>query len=117
MNAKNHEQMDIWNLAMEVVTDIYRLTNAFPATERFVLCQQMRRAAVSVPSNIAEGAARQSPKEFINFLFIALGSLSELETQLELSVRLGFTMKNEDICSKIIRIRQMGAALIRRLKA
>jgi len=116
MLAKNHEQMDIWNLSMEVVTDIYRLTNAFPATERFGLCQQMRRAAVSVPSNIAEGAARHSPKEFINFLFIALGSLSELETQLELSFRLEFAKKDEEICTKIIRIRQMGAALIRRLK-
>jgi four helix bundle protein len=75
---------------MDLVPDVYSLVRKLPEVERFALADQMRRAAVSVPSNIAEGAARQTRKEFVNFLHIAQGSLSELDTQLELSVRLGY---------------------------
>ena len=76
---------------MQLVKSIYQLTAAFPVEERYGLAQQMRRAAVSIPSNIAEGAGRNGAKEFLNFIGIARGSLAELETQLQLSVMLDFT--------------------------
>lgn len=87
---KPHKKLDVWKLSMELARTIYRLTACFPNEERFGLVSQMRRAAVSVPSNIAEGAARDSSNEFRNFLSIARSSLSELDTQLDLSQELGF---------------------------
>jgi four helix bundle protein len=75
---------------MDLVIEVYRLTKGFPDSEKFGLISQMNRSAVSVPSNIAEGAGRNNPKEFYQFLGIAKGSLSELETQLEISKRLKF---------------------------
>jgi four helix bundle protein len=76
---------------MLLVVSVYELTRYFPGEERYGLVAQMRRAAVSIPSNIAEGAARQTKREFINFLHIAQGSLSELDTQLEISLTLGYS--------------------------
>jgi len=90
---KPHKNLDVWTLSMELARMIYRLTAAYPKEERFGLVSQMRRAAVSIPSNIAEGAARDSDNEFRNFLSIARGSLSELDTQLDLSYDLGFAPK------------------------
>ena len=81
MSIKTHKDLDVWNDAMELVTNIYKLTKSFPKDELYGLTSQMRRSAVSVPSNIAEGAARKNKAEFIQFLHIALGSSSELETQ------------------------------------
>jgi four helix bundle protein len=75
---------------MDLAMEIYRATEKFPGEERFGLVSQMRRCSVSIPSNIAEGMARHAPKETIQFLFVAIGSASELDTQLELSKRLGF---------------------------
>lgn len=75
---------------MEMVLEIYRITKGFPGEEKYGLISQIRRAAVSVPSNIAEGAARNTRREFINFLHTAQGSLSELDTQLELSLGVGY---------------------------
>lgn len=75
---------------MQLVKAVYQMMSDFPAEERYGLSQQMRRAAVSVPSNIAEGAGRNGAKEFLNFIGIAGGSLAELETQLQLAVILGF---------------------------
>ena len=85
-----HEDLDIWKLSMNLVVDIYTLTKRFPSDEKFGLISQLRRAAVSVPSNIAEGAARKSDKENLQFLYIALGSIAEIETQLLISNRLDF---------------------------
>ena len=82
---------------MDLVELIYGLTSQFPSDERFGLVSQMRRAAVSIPSNIAEGAARKGDKELIQFLMIVIGSLSELETQYLLSVRLRFVDNNEEL--------------------
>ncbi len=85
-----HKELDVWKLGMNLVEKIYKITNTFPSSEQFGLISQMRRAAVSIPSNIAEGAARNSSKENIHFLYFSLGSLSELETQCLISQRLGF---------------------------
>ena len=84
-----HKDLRVWQCAIELVEAVYRLTSTFPRKELFGLSSQMRRAAVSVPSNIAEGSARQSTKELLYFLSIAAGSLAELDTQLEVASRLG----------------------------
>ncbi|HEY9283720.1 MAG TPA: four helix bundle protein [Pyrinomonadaceae bacterium] len=85
-----HEKLDVWNRAVEFVVGVYRVTDGFPKEERFGLTSQLRRAAVSVPANIAEGAGRRSNKEFMHFLSNAQGSASEVETELLIAYRLGF---------------------------
>ncbi len=92
---KSYQDLDVWKIGMEVAIVIYSLTAKFPSDERFGLVSQIRRAAVSIPSNIAEGHARKSRIEFRQFIFIALGSLAELETQLLLSNKLDFISKEE----------------------
>ena len=84
-----HKDLLVWQRAMLLAEAIYTVTKSFPKEERFGLVAQMRRAAVSVPSNIAEGAARRTQAEYVNFLHIARGSLAELETQALLAERLG----------------------------
>ena len=93
----NHKDLDVWQKSMDLVELIYDLTSQFPLEERFGLVSQMRRSAVSIPSNIAEGAARKGDKELIQFLMIAIGSLSELETQYLITIRLKFVEKNEEL--------------------
>jgi four helix bundle protein len=114
---KPHKKLDVWKTAMGSAVLVYKLTEKFSAEEKYGLVQQMRRAAVSVPSNIAEGAARQSKKEIQNFLSIAQGSLSELDTQLELSVMLGYIEEKQysEISTVLVRIDKMLTALIRSL--
>jgi four helix bundle protein len=115
---KPHEKLNVWQEAMKAAQTVYKLTNLFPTEEKFGLVSQMRRAAVSIPCNIAEGAARQGKKEFKNFLSMAQGSLSELDTQLELSVLLGF-LDNEilkEITNQLLRIDKMLTGLIRSLQ-
>jgi len=90
MSDKPHKNLDAWKLSFEFVKHLYIITANFPSEEKFGLISQLRRAAVSVPVNIAEGAGRKSTKEFINFLSIALGSVSELDTLILLSRDLGF---------------------------
>jgi four helix bundle protein len=85
-----HHKLEAWNQAVELVTDVYRKTDSFPKEERYGLTSQIRRAAVSIPANIAEGAARFSSKEFARFLSNAQGSASELETELLIAHRLGY---------------------------
>ena len=89
--GKPHEQLEAWKFSMELAKAVYQMTATFPAEERYGLSQQMRRAAVSIPSNIAEGAGRNGPKEYLHFIGVARGSLAELETQMQLAVMLGFT--------------------------
>ena len=114
-----HKDLTVWKVAIEMVTEIYALTNDFPEQEKFGLCNQIRRAAVSVPSNIAEGAARTYSKEFIQFLSVSLGSLAELETQLIISNNLKYI--NEEkfnlTINKIIEIRKMIIGLRKRVKS
>lgn len=86
--SRSHHRLRVWQVAMRLAEDVYRMSSAWPDSERFGLSSQMRRAAVSVVSNIAEGAGRQGTKEFQRFLFMARGSLCELDTQLRLSARL-----------------------------
>ena len=90
-DVKTHKDLDIWKIGIELVLKIYELTNKFPDAERFGLTSQMRRCAVSIPANISEGAARNSKKEFIQFLYISLSSLSELETHLTIAEKLNYT--------------------------
>jgi four helix bundle protein len=111
-----YERLEVWNRAMDLVVDVYDLVRSLPKEERYALSDQMRRCAVSIPSNIAEGASRGSKKEFIQFLYIAMGSASELQTQLEIGRRVGYF---EDVsqCSRaIIAIRKMINALITSIK-
>jgi four helix bundle protein len=85
----------VWQSAMQIAEDVYRLTEKLPKHEIYSLTNQLRRASVSIPSNISEGHGRSSPREFNHFLGIALGSLSELETQLLLAVRLTYFAEQE----------------------
>jgi len=88
--AQHFKDLVVWQKAMDMVTEIYKLTNSFPKQEIYSLTNQIRRAAVSVPSNIAEGQAHYSHREFRHFLRHSAGSLAELETQLLLAERLGY---------------------------
>jgi four helix bundle protein len=101
---------------MELVNAIYRLTKTFPGDEIYGLSSQMRRAAVSVPSNIAEGSARHSRKEFLQFLGISLGSLAELETQVMISGNLGYIEGIDELIQLIESIRKMLHGLVNKLK-
>ena len=111
----NHKDLDVWKESMLLAKDVYLLTNTFPKEELYGITSQIRRSVVSVPSNIAEGAARSSDKEFIQFLYISLGSLAEMETQLILALDLKFT-NNQEFFSKIEKIRMKILGLIKYLK-
>jgi four helix bundle protein len=115
VSIETHKDMKVWSRAMDMTESIYRLAATLPADERYGLTSQMRRAAVSVPSNIAEGAARGSTAEFIRFLLIARGSLSELEAQLMLVVRLKLGNVEPTVFDELRIIRQMLIALTRSL--
>jgi four helix bundle protein len=91
----SHKELIVWQKAMDLVIEVYKLTDKFPQREMYGLSSQIRRAAVSVPSNIAEGRGRNSRKDFIHFIRIAYGSASELETQLLIARRLNF-IKEKD---------------------
>ena len=88
--GRPHEKLDVWMGAMELARQIYTITAGFPKEEIYGLTSQLRRAAVSVPSNLAEGAARTGPREFLQFINISQGSLSEIDTQIELSKMLNY---------------------------
>ena len=87
---ETHKDLRVWQQSIEMVTSIYLMTQSFPKEETFGLVSQLRRASVSVPSNIAEGYARGTDKEKLHFLRISSGSMSEVETQLLLSLNLGY---------------------------
>ena len=98
----NHKDLEVWKKSMDLVESIYQLTNDFPDSEKFGLTNQIRRAVVSIPSNIAEGAGRKSDKELIQFVHIAIGSLAEVETQYLISLRLNYVVKNESIENELV---------------
>lgn len=111
----NHKDLDVWKKSIALVTDVYSETTCFPNEEKFGIVNQMRRAAVSIPSNIAEGCARASDKEALRFLDIASGSLAELETQLIISQQLGY-IEPQKLIDQIQTIGQMLSGLKRHLK-
>jgi len=112
---KPHKKLDLWNTAMDLAVTVYQVTDSFPKEERYCLTDQVRRAVVSVPSNVAEGAGRQTKKEFINYLHMAQGSLSELDTHLELARRLGYLVQDTwaMIDRRIERVDKMLSGFIR----
>ncbi|HNY03307.1 MAG TPA: four helix bundle protein [Bacteroidales bacterium] len=115
---KNHEDLESWKNSVEFVLLVYHLTKKFPREEIYSLTQQIRRAAVSVPSNISEGAARNQSKEFIRYLRISIGSLAEVDTQLLIAYRLDYLSETELKHCKdlIIRIRIQILGLIKFLE-
>ena len=113
-----YKDMKVWQKSMDLVEEIYRITSFLPKEEQYGLVSQMRRAAVSIPSNIAEGQSRHTVREYVNFLYVSEGSKSELDTQLEICLRLGFLDTNQieksrQLCNEI---GKMLYSLIGRLK-
>lgn len=108
-----YQDLKIWSKAMELVEKVYLLMKLLPDNEKFGLIAQIKRCSVSIPSNISEGAGRNSKKEFIHFLSIANGSTSELETQILLTIRLGFIKEKEveEILNLCAEIKKMNYAL------
>jgi len=117
MSVKSYKDLNIWQRSMDLVELIYRVTEGFPSKESFGLVSQMRRAAISIPSNIAEGYGRQSTGSYSQFLSIARGSLFELETQVEICIRLKYSHKTESekLVTEIIEISKMISSLISKL--
>ena len=113
---RTHRDLDLWKRSMGFVETIYRVTACFPPEEIYGLTSQLRRAAVSVPSNIAEGSARDGEKEFVRFLYMALGSLAELETQIILSGNLGYLKDTKALLDELSDLKKMTNGLIRHLK-
>ncbi|MEX1032831.1 MAG: four helix bundle protein [Cellvibrionaceae bacterium] len=115
--VRRHEKLEAWRDSMDLVVAIYRIADTFPSHERFALASQLKRACVSVPANIAEGAARGSHKEFLRFLGIARGSLAEVETHLQIAERLGYSNGNSEVFYLANKTYAKLNALIRMLKS
>ena len=113
--VKTHKDLEVWKQSIEFVTEIYRITDGFPKSELYGLTSQIRRAAISIPSNIAEGATRNHKTEFKQFLFISLSSAAEVETQLIISGKLNYLepKKQEDLLQILNSISRMLQGLIK----
>lgn len=118
MKSSNYKELKVWQKAMDLTVEVYKLVKRLPKEETYALSDQMRRAVVSIPSNIAEGQGRNSDKEFIQFLSIARGSLWELETQIEICLRIGYIDQSltTNIYNLIAEISKMINALSNSLK-
>jgi four helix bundle protein len=118
MAIKSYRDLKVWQKSMDIAEDIYALTAQFPKQEIYGLTSQMRRAAISIPSNIAEGSMRRARGDFARFINIASGSLAELETQLMLALRLNYITKNQfaEIESALEQVSKMLYALHSKLK-
>jgi len=116
---KTFKELVVWQKSFALCKRIYRATKAFPADERFGLTSQLRRVAVSIPSNIAEGYGRATTRDYVRFLWIANGSVAELETQLMLANELGLLSKDQDagVIDEVAEVERMLKALIRSLDA
>jgi four helix bundle protein len=112
-----HRDLEIWKKAVDLVIDVYEATRKFPKEEQYGLVSQMRRAAIFYPSNISEGAARNSNTEYIRFLYISLGSLSELETQLIIAGKLNYFKDNNEILKNVESLTRKTYSLINYLKS
>jgi four helix bundle protein len=113
---RSHRDLEVYKQSMDFVESVYKLTKKLPSDEKFGLISQMRRAAVSIPSNISEGAARKNTKEFIQFLYHSLGSAAEIETQLEIAKQLNYYSDSKEIEDKLRYIINMITKLISSLK-
>ena len=113
---RSHRDLKVWNEAVDLVQAVYSFTSAFPSHEQFGLTSQIRRAAVSVPANIAEGCARSGTKELLRFLSIAQGSLSELDTLVELAYRLGYLREMETVRTRMDKVAGLTMGLAAALK-
>ena len=115
---KSHKDLDVWRLAVDLATDVYEVTKSFLKEVQYGMVTQMRRSAISIASNIAEGAARRSSKEFRQFIHIALGSASELDTQLEIATRVNLTglEPHQRLQDSVVRINQMLRGLARSIR-
>lgn len=113
--SRPHQNLDAWQQSMKLVKMTYLATQVFPGDERFGLTAQMRRAAVSIPSNLAEGSARNSKKEMMQFVGIAKGSLSELETQMLISSELGYLAPQHEVFGQMERVAQLLSGLHRHI--
>lgn len=115
---KPHKKLRVWKDSVKLVSDVYQIADNLPTSERFNLTSQIKRAAASIPANIAEGAARQSKPDFIRFLYYARGSISELDTHFELALTLGYINLNNrtEIDNKIVVISKQLDGLIKFLK-
>ncbi len=113
---RTHKDLEIWQKGIKLVERIYKLTSSFPKEEIYGLVSQVRRASISYPSNIAEGAARASKKEFTQFGYISLGTLSELETQVIISLNLGYH-DDQNLLEEIEILRKMTLNFIKYLKS
>lgn len=113
-----HKDLDVYKKSILFVAEIYGVTKSFPKEEVFGITSQMRRAAISISSNISEGAARQSDKEYLQFLYISLGSVSELDTQIEISELLGYIddTVSAELFDKLKNIKLMLLGLIKSIK-
>ncbi len=116
---RDYKDLQVWQKAMVLAKQVYQMTQAFPSEEKFGIISQMRRAAVSVPSNIAEGQARNTTGEFVQFLSHAEGSLPELDTQVRLSAALGFCRQpdGESVSASITELQKMLKSLRGKLAA
>ncbi|HNT30043.1 MAG TPA: four helix bundle protein [bacterium] len=117
MGSGQYQQLKVWQKSIDFVSQIYAVTRSFPTEERYLLVDQIRRCAISIPSNIAEGSYRQTDKEFVHFLAIARGSAAELETQLLIAKNLHYI--DESTCTglsdKVVELLKMLAVLIKRI--
>ena len=119
LNDRPHKRLDVWRRSVDFVVRVYEQTKAFPREEEFGLKSQLRRAAVSVPSNIAEGLTRRSRNEKLHYLNIAQSSLSEIDTQLEIVQKLGFLDRetHDVLINELVGIEKMLSGLSKSLRA
>ena len=117
MSIKSHKDLLVWQKGIKLCKNIYKVTDKFPTSEMYGLSSQMRRSAVSISSNIAEGGSRNTTKDFLHFLSISLGSVSELETQIEISNELSFIdeVQYRDLNTQLTEISKMLVGLIKKL--
>jgi len=115
--VKTNIDLILWQKSIEFVSSIYKVTAFFPTNETYAITTQIRRAVISIPSNIAEGAARHSRKEYIQFLYITLGSIAELDTQLLISKNLSYISSDvyDKLCTALTELSKMTSSLIRNL--
>lgn len=117
MGAKSYKDLEVWQESMKLVLGVYRLLGLFPRKEQFALCDQLRRAVVSIPSNIAEGFGRDTHKDFAHFLAMSRGSLYEVGTQLEIASALGYVDSIDEVRALMNSISRMLGSLIRKLQS